>query len=151
MERPPDITFKGDPLRGVGKASVQGEALVWNGPISFLGDVDPSTGLLEKEGSRMSIKDRVLFFREGAGSTVGSYVVYNLKLNGNAPAAMVMLKADAIISIGCILADIPLVHRVPLDEWGRVETGDRVVLYPGSGEVSVWKPVFEDQGSGSDA
>ncbi|MGA1819876.1 MAG: aconitase X swivel domain-containing protein [Thermoplasmatota archaeon] len=151
MDRMPDIILKGDPLRGVGEAPVEGEALVFDGPISFLGDVDPSTGILEKEGTRMLLKDRVLFFREGAGSTVGSYVVYNLRLNDMAPAAMVMLKADAIISIGCILADIPLVHRVPPDEWGRVETGDRIVLDPGSGEVAVWKPEAGGQGSGSDA
>ncbi|MBN1389045.1 MAG: DUF126 domain-containing protein [Candidatus Thermoplasmatota archaeon] len=140
MERLPDLYFKGDPLRGVGSSTVEGEALVLKCPISFLGDVDPSTGMLEKDGVLTNVKGRVLFFREGAGSTVGSYVIYNLKLNGSAPIAMVMLKADAIISIGCILADIPLVHRVALDDWGRVETGDHVMVDPSSGEVSVWKP-----------
>ncbi|MGA1872649.1 MAG: aconitase X swivel domain-containing protein [Thermoplasmatota archaeon] len=140
MEGPPDLSFKGDPLRGMGSSKVRGEALVWDGPISFLGDVDPDTGILEKDGMRLQLEDRILFFREGAGSTVGSYVVYNLKLNGKAPGAMVMLRADAIISIGCILADIPLVHRVPADEWERVASGDRVELDPRSGEISVWKP-----------
>ncbi|MBN1539965.1 MAG: DUF126 domain-containing protein [Candidatus Thermoplasmatota archaeon] len=139
MENPPDIRFKGAALKGVAPSKVEGEALFWNGSISFLGDVDPILGVLEKEGMRAPLKGRIMFFREGAGSTVGSYVIYNLELNKRAPAAMVMLKADAIISIGCILADIPLIHRVPPDEWGRVETGDHVTVDPSSGEVSVWK------------
>lgn len=139
MEKPPDIQFKGNPLRGVASLKVEGEALFWDGSISFLGDVDPTQGVFEKEGIRIPLNGRIMFFREGAGSTVGSYVIYNLKLNGTAPAAMIMLKADAIISIGCILADIPLIHRVPPGEWGRVKTGDHVTVDPSSGTVSVWK------------
>jgi predicted aconitase with swiveling domain len=131
--------LKGTALKGVGDSPQEGFALCWDGPISFLGDVDPSTGILRKDGKEMDLKDKILFFREGAGSTVGSYVVYNLRLNDKAPRSMVMIRADAIISIGCILADIPLVHRVDPVDWEKVETGDRVVVDPKSGSVSVWK------------
>jgi len=135
----PDRILKGVALKGVGKGLVQGEVLLWDHPISFLGDVDPETGILKRDGFEADITDRLLFFTEGSGSTVGSYVIYNLKLNGKAPRALVMAKADAIITIGCILADIPLVHRVPRDEWSGIRTGDRAVLDPVSGTVSIWK------------
>jgi predicted aconitase with swiveling domain len=135
----PDWVLQGVALKGVGKNPVEGEVLLWNRPISFLGDVDPETGNLSREGHNANITEMIVLFTEGAGSTVGSYVIYNLKLNGKAPRAMVMVKADAIITIGCILADIPLVHRVPPDEWDRIRTGDRAVLDPVSGTVSIWK------------
>ncbi|MGA1848163.1 MAG: aconitase X swivel domain-containing protein [Thermoplasmatota archaeon] len=142
MPRPgsdPDWTFKGVALKGVGRVPVEGEVLLWDRPISFLGDVNPETGDLSREGFEANISGRIVLFTEGAGSTVGSYVIYNLKLNGKAPRAMVMAKADAIITIGCILADIPLVHRVPMDQWGRIKTGDWAVLDPVSGTVCIWK------------
>ncbi len=138
MASAPDIQLMGKALRGVGEGTIEGDILFWNGSISFLGDVDPSTGIFKKDGKSMDLKDKILFFREGAGSTVGSYVVYNLRLNDKAPKAMVMLKADAIISIGCVLADIPLVHRVEPGEWEKAGTGDRAVVEPKSGKVSIW-------------
>jgi predicted aconitase with swiveling domain len=130
--------LKGIPLRGVGEIPVEGDVLLWDGPISFLGDVDPSTGMMERDGMVMDLKDSILFFREGAGSTVGSYVVYNLKLNGKAPRSMIMIKADAIISIGCILADIPLIHRIDPVEWGKIKTGDRARVDPATGNIDIW-------------
>ena len=125
-------------MKDVGIGPVSGEVLRWLRPISFLGDVDPSTGLLSSGGESASVKGKVLVFPEGAGSTVGSYVVYNLKLEDNAPVAMVMAKADAIITIGCILADIPLVHRFPAEELASISTGDRAEVDPSSGTVKVW-------------
>ena len=136
---PPDISFKTQPLKGVGKDRIRGKVLKWDGSISFLGDVDPIKGTLAKDGRIFHLKDVILLFREGAGSTVGSYVVYNLRLYDNAPMAMAMVKADAIITIGCILADIPLLNKVPPVELDRIDTGDVMEADPGSGEVLVWK------------
>lgn len=136
---PPDLDLIGTPLRGIGGGPVEGNVIHWDGPISFLGDVDPSTGIMERDGEEFDLKDSILFFREGAGSTVGSYVIYNMKLNGKAPRSLVMIKADAIISIGCILADIPLIHRIDPGEWEKVRTGDRAMVDPSKGRISVWK------------
>jgi predicted aconitase with swiveling domain len=122
----------------VGEDIVEGEVLHWDGPVSFLGDVDPSTGILERDGQKFDLRNKILFFREGAGSTVGSYVIFNLKLNGKAPTSMVMIKADAIISIGCILADIPLIHRIDPVEWEMVKTGDHAIVDPSNGKISIW-------------
>lgn len=103
-------------LKGVEEGWVKGEVVYIDGPVSFLGDVDPDRGTLERGGELLEIDDRIMVFTEGAGSTVGSYVIYNMRLNGVAPRGMIMCKADAIITIGCIVASIPLVHRIGLDD-----------------------------------
>jgi predicted aconitase with swiveling domain len=62
-----------------------------------------------------------------------------MKLNGTAPKAMLMRRAEAIIAMGCIIADIPLVHRIPEDGFGSISTGDTVEVHPNDGTVKLWK------------
>lgn len=112
-----------------------GTVLRIDGPISFLGDVDPATGVLTTGGRAYDIRGKVLVFTEGKGSTVGSYVIYNLALAGNAPLAMVMLRADAIITMGCIAAGIPLVHRVPVEDFASIGNGQRLAVNSARGQV----------------
>ena len=123
------------PLKGVGKEIIRGRVLKWDGSISFLGDVDPEKGILTKGDLSESVRDRIMVFREGAGSTVGSYVVYNLKIHNNSPLAMVMVKADAIITIGCILADIPLINRFDERILDRISSGDEMEIDPVTGVI----------------
>lgn len=129
------IETRGVPLKGVGKSIIRGQVLKWDGAISFLGDVDPEKGILTKGDLSESVKDMILVFREGAGSTVGSYVVYNLRIHDNSPLAMVMVKADAIITIGCILADIPLINRFDQKIMDLVSSGDEMEIDPQTGIV----------------
>jgi len=86
----------------VSRGSANGEALVTSQPISFLGSVDPMTGIVVEKGHELSgksIKGKVLVFPSGKGSTVGSYVIYQLKKNGVAPSAMINIKTE-LSSIG---------------------------------------------------
>jgi hypothetical protein len=76
-------------------------------------------------------------FPEGRGSTVGSYVIYNLMLEGNAPAALVMLKADAIITMGCIASGIPLVHMLSNEGFDSLRSGMRVGVNSARGQVRI--------------
>ncbi len=99
-----------------GRAS--GPALVTKEPISFLGNVDPKTGVVVDPGHDLfgkCIAGRVLIFPGGKGSTVGSYVIYQLKKRGMAPAAMINLRSEPIVAVGAIISGIPLVDRVPED------------------------------------
>ena len=128
-------TIHGVGLRGIGDGWVRGQVLKIDGAISFLGDVVPRTGILTFKGREYALKDRVLVFREGRGSTVGSYVIYNLKIEGQAPAAMVMIEADAIITMGCIASGIPLVHRIDPGAFDALEEGELVQVNSGRGLV----------------
>jgi len=53
----------------------EGEALTTTQPISFYGGVDPNTGVIIEKGHELqgiSVKDKILVFPQGKGSTVGS-------------------------------------------------------------------------------
>ncbi len=99
-----------------GRAS--GQALVTKEAISFLGNVNPETGVVVDPGHELlgrSIAGKVLIFPGGKGSTVGSYVIYQLKKRNLAPAAMINLRSEPIVAVGAIISAIPLVDRVPQD------------------------------------
>ena len=96
-----------------GKAT--GPALVTKEPISFLGTVDPETGEVVDPGHQLygsNLGGKVLIFPGGKGSTVGSYVIYQLKKRGVAPAAMINIKSEPIVAVGAIISGIPLVDGV---------------------------------------
>ncbi|MGC9515515.1 DUF126 domain-containing protein [Methanocrinis sp.] len=96
-----------------GKAS--GPALVSKEPISFLGTVDPETGEVVDPKHQLfgkNVGGKVLIFPGGKGSTVGSYVIYQLKKRGVAPAAMINIRSEPIVAVGAIISEIPLVDGV---------------------------------------
>lgn len=115
-------------LRGrtIYQGTAQGEALVTSMGISFFGGVDPDTGLVVERGHELegqSVCGKVLVFPSGKGSTVGSYTLYRLKLNGLAPAAIVNAECETITAVGCIIAEIPCVDHIAIDQ---LRTGDRL-------------------------
>lgn len=114
-----------------------GKALVLRSDLSFLGGVDPATGRIKDRTTgafNRTVRNRVLVFPRGKGSTVGSYVIYGLQANGKAPAAIVNTETETIVATGAILAKIPLVDQVAID---AIATGDRVTVDGDRGEVTV--------------
>ena len=106
-----------------GRAS--GPALVTGQAISFLGNVNPETGVVVDPSHELfgqSIAGKVLIFPGGKGSTVGSYVIYQLKKRGLAPAAMINLASEPIVAVGAVISGIPLVDRVG-EEVLRIKSG----------------------------
>ena len=100
----------------VASGYARGPALVTKEPISFLGNVDPVTGVVVDPANELfgkSVAGMVLIFPGGKGSTVGSYVIYQLKKRGLAPAAMINIRSEPIVAVGAIISGIPLVDRVP--------------------------------------
>ncbi len=108
-----------------------GSALVSPAPIGFLGGVDPDTGLVLEPGHPLqgqSVAGRVLVFPTGKGSTVGSYTILRLAKSGHAPAALINAESEAIVAVGAIIADIPMVDQVDISQiregdWVAVEDG----------------------------
>ena len=124
----------------VSRGSAKGDALVTSQPISFLGSVDPMTGVVVEKGHELagkSIKGKVLVFPSGKGSTVGSYVIYQLKKNGVAPSAMINIKTEPIVAVGAIISGIPLVDRVEKDPVTTIKTGDKVLVDAIVGSVEI--------------
>lgn len=116
---------------------VEGEALVTSMGISFFGGVDPETGVVvekEHELEGKSIAGKILVFPTGKGSTVGSYTLYRLKFNGLAPAAIVNALCETITAVGCIIAEIPCVDQIPIEE---LQTGMEIRLDGEEGTVEM--------------
>ena len=126
-----------------GRAIVEGrcraEALVSMKPISFLGGVDPADGkIIEKKHDLcgLCIKDKVLCFPHGHGSTVGSYVLYSLAKKGLAPKAIINETADPVVVVGAIIANVPMIDLVDIR---RIKTGDTVEVDACKGVATVVK------------
>jgi hypothetical protein len=105
--------------RSIYLGTAQGEALVTAQPISFFGGVDPETGIVVERGHTLEgqcIAGKVLVFPTGKGSTVGSYTLYRLKMNGHAPLAILNAECETIIAVGCIISEIPCVDQLPIHE-----------------------------------
>jgi predicted aconitase with swiveling domain len=105
--------------RSIYGGKAQGEALVTTQAISFFGGVDPETGLVVEPSHQLegqSIAGKVLVFPTGKGSTVGSYTLYRLKHNGHAPAAILNVECETITAVGCIIAEIPCVDRLAIQQ-----------------------------------
>ncbi len=81
-----------------------------------------------------SIKNSILVFPHGIGSSVGAYTIYSLKSNNSAPSAMVCLKADLTVASGCALANIPYV-LVNQEEFDSLQEGNEATLDTESGKI----------------
>ena len=98
--------------RTISKGISKGRLIVSKEPLSFLGGVDSNTGIVidpNHELNGKSIKDKILFIPEGKGSTVGSYVIFQMKKNNTAPKAIICINAEPIIATGAIMSNIPMV------------------------------------------
>lgn len=98
--------------RTISKGEAIGELIVSTEPLSFLGGVNPNTGEVIDPNHELKgkfINDKILFIPGGKGSTVGSYVIFQMKKNNVAPSAIICLNAEPIIATGAIMSDIPMV------------------------------------------
>ena len=117
-------------LRGrvIRQGRAEGEALVSQQSISFFGGVDPESGVIVEAGHELegkSISDKILVFPRGKGSTVGSYTLYRLRRKDLAPAGIINAQSEAIVAVGAIIADIPMVDLLDISQ---IRTGDEVTI-----------------------
>ena len=109
---------------------VEGTVLKSKDAINFLGTVDKKTGIISDKNHDLydkSIKDTILVFPSGVGSSVGAYTIYSIKSNGTAPLAMICKKADLTVATGCALANIPLI-TINDEEFESIKTGMKLSL-----------------------
>jgi predicted aconitase with swiveling domain len=117
--------------RKISKGHAQGEVIITRDSISFLGGVDPNTGMIidpHHELYGRTISGKILVMPSGKGSTVGSYVLYQMHKNNTAPLAIIALEAEPIIATGAIMAGIAMVDQPNDDIFDLVKDGDLVDL-----------------------
>ncbi|HDM22400.1 MAG: DUF126 domain-containing protein [Methanomicrobia archaeon] len=121
--------------RMISPGKVEGEAIVSSEPIGFYGGIDAKTGIVIEKGHELEgkcVKDKILVFPYGKGSTVGSYVIYGLKMNGVAPKAIINKETETIVATGVILAGIPCVDKIDIE---NIKTGDKLRVDADNGIV----------------
>ena len=112
------------------QGKVKGTVLKTTNPINFLGAVDKKTGIIHDQKYDIfekSIKDSILVFPHGIGSSVGAYTIYSLKSHESAPLAMICKKADLTVASGCALANIPMIV-VSKEQFDSIENGKEVEI-----------------------
>ena len=126
--------------RSISKGVSSGKALISRQKISFLGAVDPTTGIIVDTSLAVygkEITNRVLIFPGGKGSTVGSYVIYQLKKHGKSPCALINRRADTIVAAGAIIAEIPAVDSLEIDPIEGIRDGEEVLVNGTEGYIEV--------------
>ena len=116
------------PGRRVVGGRAEGTVLASERALSFLGGVDAATGEIRDPESPIRgerLAGRILSLPHAKGSTVGSYVLYGLRKRGIAPAAIAASRAETILAVGAVIADVPLVDSVPTELF---VTGDRAIV-----------------------
>ena len=114
--------------RTIYPGKVEGIAIVSKEPIGFYGGVDINSGVVIEKDHPLegkSIKNKILVFPYGKGSTVGSYVIYGLKKNGVAPIGIINKETETIVATGVILAGIPCVDQIEIE---NIKDGDTILL-----------------------
>jgi len=127
-------TLKG---RSIAGGCCKGVALVSLKPLSFLGGVDYNSGVVVEKDHDLTgqpLKDKVLCFPSGHGSTVGSYVLYSLVKKGVGPKAIVNQVADTVVVVGAIIAEVPMVDQIDIKQ---IRTGDMVEVDGARGIVRI--------------
>ncbi|MEM2922248.1 MAG: DUF126 domain-containing protein, partial [Candidatus Bathyarchaeia archaeon] len=84
-----------------------------------------------------NVKDRILIFPEGRGSTVGSNVLYGLAVKGLAPKLIAVHRAEPITISGAIYGAIPMVSGIPLILFEHVKNGDLIKAWISHDEANL--------------
>ncbi len=107
--------------------------------IAFNLGVDETTGIVIEADHPLegqSLAGMVVVCRSGKGSSAGSFSLLQMSARGVAPAAIVAVQADAVVTAGCVLAGIPLVHRLRCHP-GSLRTGDHLRVDGANGTVEI--------------
>jgi uncharacterized protein len=123
-----------------GKVQIAGEAdgpvLKLRKPISFWGGVDQKTGAIadpRHPDHPASVAGTILVLPGMIGSSSSSFVLAELMMDGNAPAALILPEPDAILPLGVMVAaemgwgSIPVL-LLPVEQQEALENGMRIKI-----------------------
>ena len=106
--------------------------MVTKSKISFLGDVDPSTGTIVAPDSSIkgaSISSKIFIFLESRGSTVGSNVLFGLSQRFLAPKLIATCKTDLVTVSGAVFGNVPMISEVDEKIFEIFKNGDVAKAY----------------------
>ena len=126
--------------RKISRGKTAGHVILSKEPLSFLGGVDPDTGNVIDRGHQLyqqNVSGKILVIPSGKGSTVGSYVIFQMAKNNTAPLAIIAMEAEPIIATGAIMASIPMVDHPEENVLEILTDGDRVEVDADAGIIKI--------------
>ncbi|RDW72705.1 uncharacterized protein DSM5745_07877 [Aspergillus mulundensis] len=105
------------PIKTIVQGAATGEILSSTEPLSFWGGVCQKTGEVTDTQHPLhgeNIKDRILVLPSTSGSPNGSLVILELLINSAAPAGLVFLNEEEIVTTGVIIAQTLLGRSIPV-------------------------------------
>lgn len=128
--------------------SATGEVLLSHTGLSFMGGVDASDGtIIDTHHPRkgQNVGGKIIAIPSGRGSCAGSLAIFELLMNGHAPAALIFLHRETILTLGVIIAkelfgkSIPVIQLSP-DDFALLETARFARVRNAAVDVSDLRP-----------
>lgn len=124
----------------ISEGRATGRVLFSKDPFCFY-LVDPKTGIVLDKNHCLygqSIADTILVFPNGSGSSVvQADGMYQLKMAGTEPLAMVVRNLDTTLVASAIIMETPLVNKLPEAFYKNTHDGDTVTVDATNGLVTV--------------
>ena len=135
-----ECKLTGGGLDSQGNWEMEGEAMVTDVPITYLGYVNRDSGIVEEVGHPLdgrAIKDKILIYPKGSGSTVAPYVLMGLIYTGMGPKAIVNRDVCSLTLPACSLLEVPYSHGFDKDPCIAINDGDLVRISKNGNEVTI--------------
>jgi predicted aconitase with swiveling domain len=135
-----DAEIKGSGLLSQQDFTVTGTALVTDVAITYLGYVNADSGVIEETGHPLdgqAVKDTILIYPKGSGSTVAPYVLMGLIYTGVGPKAIVNRDVCPLTLPACSLLDLPYGHGFETDPCIAINNGDQIEMKRVDGVVTL--------------
>jgi predicted aconitase/predicted aconitase with swiveling domain len=135
-----ELEIKGSGLLSQQDFTVTGTALVTDVAITYLGYVNADTGVIEETGHPLdgkAVKDTILIYPKGSGSTVAPYVLMGLIYTGVGPKAIVNRDVCPLTLPACSLLNLPYGHGFETDPCIAINDGDQIEMKRVDGVVTL--------------
>lgn len=119
----------------------KGKALVCTRALSAAGGIDPNTGIIIESRHPQkgeSVKNKILIYPNGKGSSGFSLIFHALGLLGRAPKAMIIGKINSLTALAAVVGNIPTVggpfenNKNPIEV---IRTGEKILVNADKGLV----------------
>jgi hypothetical protein len=132
--------LSGSSLPSQSEWDIKGKALVTDVPITYLGYVNRDSGIIEDPGHPLdgiAIKDSILIYPKGSGSTVAPYVLMGLIYTGKGPKAIINRDVCPLSMPAASLLGVPYATGFDEDPCLEINSGDEIHMKLINGKVSL--------------
>jgi len=125
---------------GIGKDTVEGEALVASDDFSARYDLDLKTGVFSRPSHKLfgeNYVGKILVLNAAKGGVATAWMLREMTERKMAPAAILLNYANPILVQGAAFAALPLLDGFDTDITTAIPNGDNVMIDPRAGTVQL--------------